>query len=595
MEYSSFIFHRFYLIKMRKRIYILFVLLLHIQSNVLYAQENIDNKISLIYHNLSDRNQFTETDYNFLHCIKESDLSHSQDSVIYQYHYLIGSWLDLNDGDLQQRIYHIDKALHLLETSSQINPIGIFDIEYLWLSNAMAECFKEKGDIDKAIFQYERILVRGEYILTKASSKNYREAKSRTLCSLGELYAKKGYKREAISCFEKAFEISKEYYELEATESYFPLWLLGNYYMKEKDYSNSIQIYKQLSSFLKQHNGNFTTENAESYYFLGNAYGKLNNLDSAIICYKQSIEIFKRIDANFSDMAPTYSNLWCVYAQSGNVEKFKEIKDLFYNYYASQNLDYYYRDLWAASTLLPSDKIDAFTEELLREFTRLDLPKQVNLLCRLANENLKDNPQNTIQYSERCLNIIKQSGVKDASPGWYFKLYQVRSLAYEERNELNFAINDAKIALGYFTQCDDIKDSITQQLLLRIGNLYLKNKEYDKVIETGNALLTITLQLYGAQSAEYISCMNLFGIGLMYTGECHKSINLFKKSVKLIEEKYGTSNIMLASVMNNIGRAYMIQGDKQNAVIYLEKAKDLQLEIEGTINTKTLLSKEIFP
>ena len=96
----------------------------------LYAQKAVDKEISLIYHKLGDKNQFAESDFNFLQNLKETDLLQSPDSVIYQYHYLIGSWLEENDGNLQERIYHVEKALNLIETR-QIFPlgIGIFDIE----------------------------------------------------------------------------------------------------------------------------------------------------------------------------------------------------------------------------------------------------------------------------------------------------------------------------------------------------------------------------------------------------------------------------------------------------------------------------------
>ena len=88
----------------------LFIVLLFLWSPNLYAQKAVDKEISLIYHNLGDKNEFTENDFNFLQSLKESDLLQSPDSIIYQYHYLIGSWLDYNDGDLQKRTYHIEKA-----------------------------------------------------------------------------------------------------------------------------------------------------------------------------------------------------------------------------------------------------------------------------------------------------------------------------------------------------------------------------------------------------------------------------------------------------------------------------------------------------
>ena len=58
----------------------------------LYAQKAVDKEISLIYHKLGDKNQFAESEFKFLHNLKENNLLQSPDSLLYQYKYRIGSW-----------------------------------------------------------------------------------------------------------------------------------------------------------------------------------------------------------------------------------------------------------------------------------------------------------------------------------------------------------------------------------------------------------------------------------------------------------------------------------------------------------------------
>ena len=570
--------------------YIFFVVLLILKATSISAQEAINHEISLIYHNLGNKGQFTKNDFNFLQSIKEDNLLQSPDSVVYQYHYLIGSWLDFNEGDLQKRMYHVSKALHPIENSKKVfsDEFGIFDIEYLWLSKAMAEYYEESGNIDRAIMQYERTLVRGEQILDEESNKNLRGVKSGCISTLGELYAKKGYKREAISCFEKAFEISKVDYEQGATETYFPLWQLCDYYGQEKDYDKSIASWKRLIQFFEEHNATLTKENASTHYFLGADYNDAGNLDSAITTYKKAISIYQQINANFSDIESSYTNLWCTYAQKGDVNGFNELKNTLQKIYFSQKREAdYYRQLWAATTLLPSDKIKAFTNELLSELSILDIPLQINLLIRLADENLNINPNNTILYIERSLYIITQSDYKDTAFGWLFNLYQLYSLAYQKQGNLDLAITNAQQALKYFEKCNDVTDKVHQQLLFRLVNLYLDNKKYEKAVELENILISLTKQVYGGESSEYITNMNIVGICLMYNGEYRKAIKTFKSLFSLMQKLGGENSIGYATNLHNLGRAYMLKGNRKNAIAYLERAKALQLAIEGTINNKT--------
>lgn len=554
----------------------------------LYAQKAVDKEISLIYHKLGDKNQFAESDFNFLQNLKETDLLQSPDSVIYQYHYLIGSWLEENDGNLQERIYHVEKALNLIETR-QIFPlgIGIFDIEYLWLCNAMANYYEELGDIDKAILQYERTLVRGEKFLYKESNANLRGVKSNCISSLGVLYAKKGYKREAINCFEKAFEISNIDYTLGATDTYFSLWSLCNYYKSEKDYEKSIFCWKRLIRFFEEHNAIYTKECASTYYFLGNTYGDAKDLDLSIESYKQAICIYQQVNASFEDMESTYGNLWCAYAKTGNTDGFNSIKSVLKQYYFSQNkIENFYRSLWAATTLLPCEKAEPFMNELLDNFSNLDISKQVNILTRLADESLDKEPSSSIMYCNKSIELINHE-YKDDAPAWLYMLYQIRSLAYQKQNDLDSSIDDALCALEHFCKCNDASNITKQQLLFRITNLYLDNKNYANLIETEKELLPLTKDLYGEKSHEYVSNLTMTGIGLMYNGKYNRAINTFNKLSVLILQIDGEKSINFASNLHNIGRAYMLKGENKSAITYLKEAQSLQLDIEGVINEKT--------
>lgn len=566
----------------------LYMILLFLWSSNLYAQEEIDKEISSIYHNLiSGKKQFTEHDFDFLQNLKDPDLSQSPDSIIYQYHYLIGSWLDSHAGDLQKRIYHVEKALHLIETKP-IFSLGIFDIEYLALSNAVAGYYEELGNINKAIFQYERTLVRGEKFLSKESNANIRRVKSDCISSLGRLYAKKGYKREAIDCFQKAFEIYSVDYEPGATETYFPLWLLCNYYRDEGDYDKSILHWKRLIGFFEKHNAILTEEYASTYYFLGNTYSDAKDLDSSIVSYKRAIFIYEQINASFEDVESTYTNLLCTYAKVGNIEGFEEIKLILQKKYFSQNKkEEYYRCLWAATTMFPSDKVKPFMDELLENFSKLEISQQVPIMMQLADINLEVEPISSISFCNRGIDIINQSEYKDAAVGWLYTLYLIRSFAYQKQSDLKSAVDDAMCALDYFSKCNDATDMTKQQLLFHIVNLCFDNKDYVKVVELEKNLLSLTKDLYGENSNEYAANLTMMGISLMYNGKYSKAINTFAELADFILQIDGERSINFATNLHNMGRAYMLKGDSKKAIAYLEEAKSLQLNIQGSVDNKT--------
>ena len=75
-----FVLHRFSNTMIRWSQYLSAVFLFLWSSN-LYAQRAIDNEITLIYHNLGYKNQFTEHDFNFLQSLREPDLLQMPDSV----------------------------------------------------------------------------------------------------------------------------------------------------------------------------------------------------------------------------------------------------------------------------------------------------------------------------------------------------------------------------------------------------------------------------------------------------------------------------------------------------------------------------------
>lgn len=554
-----------------------------------HADDNINRRIYSVYTALSEKGDFSESDYNFIKQIPEATLINCPDSTMYQYHYLIGSWLDYSDGDIDERTYHISQALRLIETKKDVLTYGIFDIEYLWLSKALAACFEEKKDYPNAISQYERTLVRGERVLENGSNKNLRGAKSDCLCALGRLYLKAGYEREGIKCLEDAFVLSNVDYEPGATETYFPQFVLATHYLiDKKDYAKSIEEWNKLISFFASKNATNTKDNAQMYYFLGNAYNKNKDYQQAVSTYLKGIALYKEIEAIPEDVEKLYGNLLCTYAECGDIEGLKRSLDEYQQLLFSQNKQAdFYKQMCRISSLLPSEKQKDIRDRIMQGFSQLNPIQQVNLLMDLAYEKLNESPEQTIKIAQQALEILNTNGYTEQAAGWMFQLITAKSLAFQKQRNFEQAVCEAQRSLEYLDKCNDATDGNRHDVLFRIANLYNEVANYDKVIESADRLISLTINLYGEKSRQYISSKTLLGIAYMYIGETKKAIDIFKDLSSLILSIEGEQSMQYAICLHNLGRAYMLQGNKDKAAEILTESKNLQMAVSYAIDPKT--------
>ena len=564
------------------------LLFLFFGGGTLSGNDDICRRISLIYNGLSKEGVFTQEDFAFLGGLQEMDLAESPDSIKYQYHYLFGSWLDAYDGDLTQRIFHVSAAVKLVETSKSVLEYSIFDIEYLWLLQALARYYEEQDFVDDAIVQYERTLLRGRMIDKDLPNKNLRRVKSNCLLSLGDLYGKKGFEREAIECYKQAFEVSKIDYEPNTgdVEGYFPLWSFANYYYTKNNYSKAVDIWNELIHFFEAANAEQTLEYADAFYQIGAAYEKQRQYNLAITSYRKIIETYKNV-GNIEESLKAYGNLFCIYADMGNMEGFNEIKTFFYDYYLeNQQTPEYYKTLWAASTLLPAQESNVVKEDLMAAFSQLELSQQIRLLTKFANDDLQSDPNQAIVFCNQALELIEKSEHKDSAPGWYYDIESLKGIAYKDLNNIELAIESCEKAFSMLSQIRSINKDTHAGLLFSLSNLYLDAKRYSDVIIMESQLLPMIIEMYGIGSS-YANNLTILGIGQMYCKKYKDALASFEQVAQIVEKEVGRDNMTFATNLHNIGRAYMLKGDKKKAKTFLLEAKELQLDLTGAIDEKT--------
>ena len=155
-------------------------------------------------------------------------------------------------------------------------------------------------------------------------------------------------------------------------------------------------------------------------------------------------------------------------------------------------------------------------------------------------------------------------------------------------------------------------------VLSNIGAVYLRQKQYGEAHENVRKSLEINKSVYGQQSPNLIVDYNNLGrvqhvmkqykesiesytlslllcekhlpsnhpyvatiynnIGSVYIdmdGEEDKAMHYYELALKMRIDKFGENNSSVAIVYNNIGKLYQKKGDKENALRYLEKARDI--------------------
>lgn len=579
------------MLKLLFRIIIVFLFLFSKNISI-YADKYIDKEIYLIYKNLSAQGVYTQDDFNFLKSLKESDLINSADSTKYQYHYLYSSWLDANEGDLTQSIYHVSKAIKLVETNKDSLQFGVFNIEYKWLLKALALYYENLGEIDKAIFQYERVLVRGRLFESEElPNKNLRRLKSDCLTSLGHLYALKGYDREVVSCYSDAFEISQIDYEpdVEDVEGYFPLWSLANYYMSsKKDFENAVTKWNELIAFFGHKNGSHTKECAQAYYMLGASYGHLKKFELAIKAYKNSISVYDSLGMEEETLS-SYGNLFCIYAETGNIDAFNEIKNILYNYYSKNQIEEYYKCFASATTLLSSESVKQIGKQLKDEFTKFPIHLQTRILINLAEETLSVDPKKSIEYCEYITEIIESSEYKETAIGWQYTIASITAMAYDKLKNTQKAIEYEIKSLNLIPKLSNASEMqmMKAQKMYKLAGLYIDNKNYKESLLISKELLPISEELYGESSMEYANTLTLIGINELYQGYYKDAKKTFENCARIIESISGKNNWNYAMNIHNLGRTYMLKGDKEKAIELLMESRDLQLSTNGNIDSKT--------
>jgi class 3 adenylate cyclase/Tfp pilus assembly protein PilF len=241
---------------------------------------------------------------------------------------------------------------------------------------------------------------------------------------------------------------------------------------------------------------------------------------------------------------------------------------------------------------------------------------KVNNLITLANRMVNTNPDLTIRYGIQARDLAEsldyKKGLgyayKSIGMGHYFRAEYVETLVSWQKSLETFTGIDEKAGIAnmssnlgavYFSQGDDnkaieyylqslkVSEEIGDKLriataLVNIGAVY-SNKEntYDLALEYYHRALPLSNEL-GDYEAIATVTVNMGGIFLK-RNHADSALFFFYES---LEAYINAESVKVAYALTNIGEAYALKGDYQQAVKFqkeaIEKAKSLDAKLELT-------------
>jgi tetratricopeptide (TPR) repeat protein len=85
-----------------------------------------------------------------------------------------------------------------------------------------------------------------------------------------------------------------------------------------------------------------------------------------------------------------------------------------------------------------------------------------------------------------------------------------------------------------------------------------------------------------------LSYYNQYGVYLIKTEAGDKAKEILEEGLKLYTKTNEKSEPLHIGLLHNLGKAYMLQKDYTNALLYLNKSKDLQMQLNGEVMQRTL-------
>ena len=202
-------------------------------------------------------------------------------------------------------------------------------------------------------------------------------------------------------------------------------------------------------------------------------------------------------------------------------------------------------------------------------------------------------------YSRLSVCRLRQNDIDGA------KQYKIKAIEVSSDELVQY---ENKVDLCYINSFKNPKEALTQYAKLKSemedGNLidtkpylhlidyviiqYYNNNEIKKVLSFLTDSRKIAEKKLNENNYVISYLNNAIGVCYLHLNEPKKGLSFFFKYKTYLESMNKDESYDYALACHNIGRAYMLMGEKEMATQNLVKSRDLQIKIDGVASNRTL-------
>lgn len=552
---------------MRKFYLILFLLI----STVSYAQNigamNVPSVIDKVYA-LIDDGKYEEA-FKLLQIINESQTIEHGDSCTMMYNYEMGFCLYFFDK-FEEAIPYLNKALLKMEK------LPHEDCIYLELIYGIGSCYNKLKQYHNAEKYFRRVMIRGDVLGFKCM------ITIQTLSELTEVYNKLGYTMLAKECATKINSKIEDMPSESWSKRIEGLFDLANSYDEQGKYDEEIETYHKI---LDLNESNVGKTNDDFLLYASLLRYKLllqDRQEEAIEILKEMIDIGRSYKVHNENVCSAYEDYLELMAKHNKAEfveiMLPEAVDYIQhtNEYDWQNHNLYER---IGNAFAGIGNYNASIKYL--EMSWNGSPS--NSMRSISNLGIsyyfKPDYQKSISYLKKAEGMINDSTNNVTRK----VLYSYLNTAYSNAQNYAEAIKYAEIAAPYIKEIDgnDVYAKHLTMWAIDCGNAH-QYQEAQRLFEEAKGLFSIV------SDNTKVTYYSQYGFYLIKTNENSRATDVLKNGIKLCVESLGEDYALLTTMYHNLGRAYMLQQDYANALLYLNKSKDLQIKLNGKAMQRTL-------
>ena len=528
---------------------------------------NVPSVIDKVYA-LIDDGKYEEA-FKLLQIINESQTIEHGDSCTMMYNYEMGTCLCFFDK-FEEAIPYLNKALLKMEK------LPHEDCIYLELIYGIGSCYKKLKQYHNAEKYFRRVMIRSNVLGFKCM------ITTQTLSELTEVYNKLGYTKLAKECATKINSKIEDMPSESWSKRIEGLFDLANSYYEQGKYDEEIETYHKILDLIVSNVGK-TNDDFLLYASLLRYKLLLQDRQEEVTkILKEMIDIGRSYKVHNENVCSAYEDYLELMAKHNKAEfveiMLPEAVDYIQhtNEYDWQNHNLYERIGNAFADIGNYKSGIKYLEMLWNGSPSNSMRSISNLgICYYFMPDY----QKSISYLKKAEGMINDSTNNVTRK----VLYSYLNTAYSNAQNYAEAIKYAEIAAPYIKEIDgnDVYAKHLTMWAIDCGNAH-QYQEAQRLFEEAKGLFSIV------SDNTKVTYYSQYGFYLIKTNEIPRATDVLKNGIKLCVESLGEDYALLTTMYHNLGRAYMLQQDYANALLYLNKSKDLQIKLNGKAMQRTL-------